>query len=270
MFLSPPSNYYKPVIAVIIKKLELTNSMLSKRTYALPYSKRSRVGTKKKSYTTAGYSTPERRRARLPATNIVTIPYNSKYGLNPFPPKLRTTLRYQELMGNMTVTTGIGSYQFSCNGLHDPNITQAGHQPLYYDQLMNIYAHYTVEYSKIRLKFVSAADAMMSISLFIDEDTSITAALSHPRERAGAVTATWHNLVDKSPVLTKDWSAKKFFGPSALDDKDMQGASGSNPTEQSYYSLVFFDPLSGTYTVYIEAFIEYTVIFDEVISIADS
>lgn len=234
------------------------------------YGSQSTVSSKRPRITQSKKRTSKRVAARVPGSSIVTIPYTARYGLNPFPSKLRCTLRYQDMMATMTVTTGIGSYQWSCNGCYDPNITQAGHQPYYFDQLMNVYDHYTVEYSKITVKFQSLADAIFNVNLLIEDDTTFSTALSHPQERSGAKNATWHNLVDDSPTITMDWTAKQAFGPSILDDKDMQGTSTSNPTEQQYYTVIAYEPLASSSTMYMNAFIEYTVVFDELSSLADS
>lgn len=49
----------------------------------------------------------------------------------------------------------LGSYVFQLNGLYDPNITGAGHQPLGFDQLMLMYEHGTVIGAQAKVDFTS-------------------------------------------------------------------------------------------------------------------
>lgn len=71
-----------------------------------------------------------------------------------FPEKMITTLRYVETL-TLTTTTGTtpGLKVFRLNSAYDPNYTDAGHQPLYFDQLAAIYSCYQVLGSKINAKF---------------------------------------------------------------------------------------------------------------------
>ena len=47
------------------------------------------------------------------------------------------------------------AYVYSANGLYDPDITGAGHQPMSFDQLIGMYEHYTVQSGKITVNFVN-------------------------------------------------------------------------------------------------------------------
>ena len=45
-------------------------------------------------------------------------------------------------------------YIFSANGLYDPDITGVGHQPVGFDQMGQMFDHYTVIAAKIRVDFM--------------------------------------------------------------------------------------------------------------------
>lgn len=71
-----------------------------------------------------------------------------------FPEKITTTLRYVETFtyapgANTTPVVKI----FRMNSAYDPNYSDAGHQPLYFDQLAAIYGRYQVLSSKLNAKF---------------------------------------------------------------------------------------------------------------------
>ena len=67
-----------------------------------------------------------------------------------FPKTLKFIHKYCD---NVSVSGSAGipfKYQFSCNGLYDPNITGTGHQPMYFDQVTPIYNQYRVIGAKAR------------------------------------------------------------------------------------------------------------------------
>jgi len=95
--------------------------------------------------------TPYARTSRY--SGAVTVPRTISSG-GGFPEKMITTLRYVETL-TLSTTTGTtpGFKIFRLNSAYDPNYTDTGHQPLYYDQLAAIYGRYQVLGSKINAKF---------------------------------------------------------------------------------------------------------------------
>lgn len=163
------------------------------------------------------------------------------------------------------MTTALQTFQFTCNGMYDPNITGGGHQPLYYDQLSAIYNHYCVIGSYIKITFSTPQDDMF-LALYIDDDTTINnTTIDSIGEQTQAIRTTMLSSAAKPTVLKMKWSAKKFFGGSILANDKLQGTVTSNPTEQSYYTICAQSkvlPVSG-YNYTFTAEIHYTAIWYE-------
>ena len=199
------------------------------------------------------------------------IPTRINVGRQAFPKQLQNTLRCNETI-QYTLTTGLATYIFSCNGLFDPNVTGAGHQPLYFDQLSAIYDHYTVIRSRIKVTFGTAATLIVPqlYSLYIDDDTSVVANAVIGSERPGAVSKFLNPLTDSPATLYLSWDGKSTFGSDMMSDKDMQGTSSTNPSEQSYFVIQQYDSAGITVTPLMFVELEYDVIWDEFVTVATS
>lgn len=198
---------------------------------------------------------------------------NVRMGLG-FPKKITFTHKYHETV-NLTVAAGVvGIYNFSCNGMFDPNITGTGHQPLYYDQMTALYDHYTVIGSKMRVKLVQALgnQPAVRIATYINDDATVTPARI---DTLGEQSSGKQFLIPPASVdsytLTNSWSAKKTFGGSVLGNDNLQGTSGTNPTEQSYYTIAFqAADESTTVTMFAEVDITYIAVWDELRDVSSS
>ena len=70
------------------------------------------------------------------------------------PEKFQSKLRYStKFTLNPAASTNVVQHVFSANGLYDPDITGVGHQPRGFDQLMSLYAQYTVTKCQMRAFF---------------------------------------------------------------------------------------------------------------------
>ena len=214
-------------------------------------SKRTKYSTKKKKYYTKN-------------PTIVRI------GRQPIPKQLFNRLKYAETVNVSIPLSGLGSYLYSCNGMYDPNITGTGHQPMYFDQFMAMYDHYTVLKSTMKATVVANSTGACIFSLGQDDDTTISAANSYTIwERPGYQTKVVNAPVEPSNTsLWSKWDAVKVFGGDPQSDPAMQGSATSNPTEQTYYVLYFDTLPSTTVTVLVE--IWYDVVWDEFVSVVSS
>jgi hypothetical protein len=185
-----------------------------------------------------------------------------------FPRRLQTTLRYVD---TNVVTTGAGvpgSYVFSCNGCFDPNITGTGHQPLYFDQLMLIYDHYTVVASRVEHQVLTSLNA--NVVLYIDDDTSLAADGGHASEQPTGQSVLVSSLATVPTIFKRSWDAKSYFGGNIFDNDNLQGTSAANPVEQSYFVLMMQPLTAAAATVNFATIIEYDVVFDELKTIVGS
>lgn len=220
-----------------------------------------------------GSSTQVVKKARSQTTTTSKKNVNRNYtsvnlGLG-FPKRVVCTLKYA---GYRDLTSGSGlhaTYRYSCNGLYDPDITGTGHQPMYFDNLMAIYDHYTVIGSKLVLKVVpkSATQGPGAVAVFVNDSTSQTMQnVGNAFEQSSGTDVKLLAPGQSNPlVITKTWSAKRTFGGSVLGNDNLQGTAAANPTEQSYYDIVFQDltttPTSATVQIFVE--LEFTAVFDE-------
>jgi len=167
----------------------------------------------------------------------------------------------------------LSNYQFSCNGLYDPNISGTGHQPLYFDQMTALYNHYTVIGSKINIRVVptAASEDLFYAGAYINDDaTAIYSDHSAITENSLGVGKVVPASSQDVTSFSRKWSAKKMFGGSVLNNTLMKGTSVANPTEQSYYNLVVqaIGTASVTATVFVD--ITYIAVWTELKEVAQS
>jgi len=207
-------------------------------------------------------------------------------GNQPFPLQYKATLKYVQYqipaeMSHFTFSlydfeggSGNTVFQFSCNGLYNPNTTYGGTQPLYFDQLMAIYNHYTVVSSKCKTTINPLVAMGTGVSLvltgYIDDDSN-PAVVGDPNlamQRPGAKTSSGSRQVQKPIYLY--WSAAKTFGGDPLGDPSMTGTVSANPAEMSHFTFSLYDFEGGSGTCGFLTEIEYTVVFDELKSMTAS
>jgi len=191
-----------------------------------------------------------------------------------FPKKIVMTHKYVEQVA-LTSTLGvIGKYQFSCNGLYDPNITGTGHQPYYFDEVTNLYNHYTVIGARAKFTVTPSVtnEDGFYFGCYIDDDNTTT--------NIGDITAVAEQTIGKihqfSPNANEtktfyiNWSAKKTFGGSVLGNDALQGSISGNPSEQSFFTLANqgFGANTTFCTVLVE--ITYTAVWEEIKNVAQS
>lgn len=211
--------------------------------------------------------------SRRKSSNIIMrAPARVNFGNQAFPPQLFNTVRYVESVSITLGAGGDGYYNFSCNGLFDPNNTGTGHQPLYFDQLMSIYDHYTVLSSTITIQpqFINIANPFI-VATYVDDDTAGAVGVSSVLERPDVRWTQVFLSGGQAPKLTNTWNAKRIFGPGTQADPSMQGTAGANPTEASYF-LVY---VGGNINVAVSVItllvsIDYKVVWDEFVTVAQS
>lgn len=196
-----------------------------------------------------------------------SLPVQVRIGRQPVPQQFFNTLTYVENLSR-TVTGGVtANYQFSCNGMFDPNQTGTGHQPQYFDIFAAMYDHYTVLRSRFKVEFahVTTLPSPFIAVLYIDDDTTMvtTNASDQAAEQYGAVSKMIMPGVDGVLTLFKNWDATKTFGPTPQAQDDLQGTSVANPVEAQYFTLVVEYPSGDTTTLILRVTIEYDCVWDE-------
>lgn len=194
-----------------------------------------------------------------------------------FPARLRTKLRYVETP-SITNTAGvINSYVFAANGLFDPNITQAGHQPMYFDQYMTVYDHYKVLGSKISVRPTVNGTSLVNpvfCTIIQNDDYSIAGASSFPQVIEWGLLDAYRIIggayVQGHKAMTCKYSAKRVYKDKYQSDS-LIGDVSSNPTETTGFIIVQ-QPMdaASTVTIQYEVIIDYIVDFFELRDVAQS
>lgn len=186
-----------------------------------------------------------------------------------FPNSIITKMRYCDSF-NFTSTSGIPARNvFAANGIFDPDITNAGHQPMYRDTFAGIYDQYVVIGSKIRCWFSpvttsTTASIPTVVGIVGDDDATSSTNPSVLMEQNNSV----HRMLGTPgcpPVeLVLTFEPLEMFGVDAKDDGSSATAVSANPGELwTYIPFVFAADQSSTVTVSVAFEIEYTVKFTE-------
>lgn len=215
----------------------------------VPY-KRGRMAPK-----TAYKHVPRGLRVTMPAAKAVKLRYCARVTLNPGP--------------------GLaGVYVFSTNGMYDPDITGAGHQPLGFDQWMALYNSYQVLSSKIHVEFANLDGTYPQIcGVTARSDatpvTDIETALESAQDYGKLVSVAGGGKANTS--ITKYCDNRLFIGRST-NDNSMRGDSSANPAEQAYWH-VWCGPGAGggdPGNLYAVVTIDYNAILTEPVSLSSS
>lgn len=191
-----------------------------------------------------------------------------------FPRMIAFKHKYTEQV-SLTDSGGTVNYSWKCNSLHDPNHSGTGTRPLYYNTFVDVYDHYTVIGSKIKFTIVPAGTTVQvpyKIVTFINDDTNTTTPFDALAQQKGAQLKICQGGVNPDKlIMTRTWSAKKYFGAGVLANNSLQGSGGVDPTELSYFQISFRS-LDGatTVSVWVYVEIEYVAVWKELKDISPS
>lgn len=141
---------------------------------------------------------------------------------------------------------------FRANGMYDPEYSSSQarqHQPFFFDQMGELYNHYTVLGSKIRVKIWTDGDVdqdndPMNVCLQLKDAAQSPVDAFAVREQPDAVytTVIGHQ---RPHNLTKGFSAAKFFGKSRKNisgEAELRGTPTADPGELAYFIVTCTDP----------------------------
>lgn len=186
--------------------------------------------------------------------------------------RFQRKMLYYDNGQTLTGTAGVVNTDFySANGLYDPDITGAGHQPIGFDQLMLLYTTYAVIRSKITVNFYNyQATNPCRVGIYLSPDaTGITDPVKLVEN--GLISSVLVNTPGSSTSLkqiTLDCDVKKYFSKRRYSDikdsRELTGTSAANPTEGVYFGVCGWD-MSNEYTLSVkyDVCIEYDAYFFE-------
>lgn len=193
-----------------------------------------------------------------------------------FPENLVTKLRYSTVVTLTSSAQAVAKYVFCMNSVYDPDVTNIGHQPYFYDQFTPVYARYVVLGSKLTAKFSPISNTTsttqpsgpMVIGLIQDSTTSTPAAIETLCEASRSKSdflniATGGNNVK---TISQTYSPAHCLG---TDHEDDQVSAATNTTpNRPYYCHVFMaeSGLATSSSCNVKVDIEYTVRFTRMIT----
>jgi len=192
------------------------------------------------------------KKRRVPKSSVDAVTsqlplINPRGGIFGVPDVLETTLRYSDVYTLTSAANAIAKYVFRMNSLHDPDFSGTGHQPLYYDQITQMYGRYVVKGCKITCHFSPIANTSsttqpsgpMVIGIAGDTDTFTPTVLATIMEQNRSVSTFLNNAVGGNNVktLSHTYSPALRLGTD-VEDNEVQAAVGSNPN-RPYYAHVY-------------------------------
>lgn len=217
---------------------------------------------------TGGWLTATKKRARThQRTSILT---NPDYG---FPDRMRTRIRYCDAI--QLSGAGIQKHVVRMNSCRDPDLTAAGHQPMWFDQYCGAtapYNKYRVLGAKLTAKFTvvtapaTVASNITPVCVGIVPSGNSSLAITNTYEFMETTDAVWEVLTDKTggnnvKTCTVTYSPKRNLGVNQ-DDDSVSAAYGSDPASIYYAHMFRSDQLSTT-AVEVYYQVEYLVEFHD-------
>jgi len=186
----------------------------------------------------------------------------SSYG---FPDKLISRLSYHGVVTITSTSGALGTTVFRLNSTFDPDLTNAGHQPLYRDTFASIYDHYSVISSVARVRFVNGTGDTFLVGAVIDDDGSSAGNIDTLCEQTHGYQAMLTPLsgFKSTTMLTVAWDCKKVLGIDPFASETYKTAVGSNPAEESDLILWAVDESGNTGTITLNVEIDYLVLWTE-------
>ncbi|MBV6343692.1 hypothetical protein [Candidatus Magnetobacterium casense] len=178
---------------------------------------------------------------------------------------------------SVPATTVPTSFVFRVNGMYDPDVTATGHQPYYYDQIKELYNHWTVLSSSIKItaQVVSESAPLVANScsgvLYIEDDTTVSpTSIAQAAElpSAGPYQIIGYNQEPK--VFRRSWNARQAYGGDTMDNANLRGNAGSDPLEQQTFTFSVVAPAAQSCVIAFTAEIVYNVVWTELIPVVGS
>lgn len=176
--------------------------------------------------------------------------------LSGFPARKLVKLRYATRLNLDPPLNGVPVHNgYLANGMFDPNTAIGGHQPMGFDQWMTVYNHFTVLGSRITVQYVPNTTTVIAPIAFgvmlVDDNTmpyTTTDALHQIMEskhggRFLRLGANNNSATSYGLRVTRNFSAKKFFGTKAIIGEDTyRGTVAGDPAETANFLVWACNP----------------------------
>ena len=190
--------------------------------------------------------------------------------------RLPVKLKYHSSITLNTDISGLAvGHVYSANGLFDPDISGAGHQPRGFDQLMTLYQFYTVVGAKCTATFypvgpepdnLATRGGTCSVAL-LEGSTLLQGQIDILEDRNVSFGGLGYFEAGPVPLrIIKTFSAKQFLGlKNPLDNYDNRGTTLANPLEQAFFHVSYIPVEVGVAAgqVRVQVDIEYSAVLTE-------
>lgn len=181
-----------------------------------------------------------------------------------FPTKIITILRYVDIYNITSTTGGITSLVFRMNGCFDPDVTNLGHQPMYFDNYAALYDNYRVRGSRITARISGAnlatTQGPWAFGINGTVQSAVLSTVVRTRMEQNDSISTTYNGQQTPDTLSFAYSPEIKLGRPSGDDT--VSAAVNNTPSQQYYAHVWFADLNGTTSqAVLRVMIEYNVEF---------
>lgn len=217
----------------------------------------------------------KRKRTRKRIANVLPLSRTS-----PFPKSYKCKMRYSGFIALNADHENLSTQYFVANGLYNPGNAAAGAlQPYGYDQMADIYDHYHVLGSKMKVSFNNPlqSDTAIDLSMVgvsLEDAIGITYTTGKPQDywQRPSTKKMLITPQEGTKTLTQTFSARKFFNSKVLDDDQQRGSKASNPAEKAYFYIAQSSqnpsatgPTGATDPQQVRAYVEidYTVVWSE-------
>jgi len=157
-------------------------------------------------------------------------------------------MKYVESFSIDPAAGSLGTTVYRANSVYDPDYTGVGHQPLGFDQMAALYAHYQVLRSTIKITLQPSAAAANFTPHCFFVGVYLSASFA-------PVSPDWNHLAEqplcKYKIVNNDYrnenltsvthtfSSTKFFGNRSIDE--VGSAVSTNPTDGAYFIVAVQD-----------------------------
>lgn len=157
---------------------------------------------------------------------------------NPISRRMRTKLTYFQ---RTSLNPGVGGIAadavFRLNSLYDPDLTGVGHQPAGFDQIMALYKYYAVVGADAHISFQNTDTTHDSICVASVQNTNAAVTDVQPVIENGRCNYQWLGVRFSGRDITDmklSVNVGAEVGGNVLDNQDLWGTVGSDPTNQLY------------------------------------
>lgn len=162
-----------------------------------------------------------------------------KFSRMPVPDRYKTILNYSDtILFNLTAADLVNIYQFR-SSLFDPDLTLAGHKPLWTNEMTSLYSNYRVNGFKYRITFknTNVSQLTWGCTHHMPSTGTIDASMNTARERRGSrrfelpAANSGLKVVKGYVDVAKVWGMTKS---EMMYDEAFEAALGANPPSMAH------------------------------------